>query len=116
MVLQSGTKALKEVQVVGTGYGTVDRKKLTSAVSSISSEQIKNEVLPTITQAIQGKAGGVQVTQKSGSPGGGLNIRVRGTTSINASSDPLYVVDGIPVNSTTNFTAIRHLEIITLMC
>jgi TonB-linked SusC/RagA family outer membrane protein len=104
VVLQSGTKALKEVQVVGTGYGTVDRKKLTSAVSSISSEQIKNEVLPTITQAIQGKAGGVQVTQKSGSPGGGLNIRVRGTTSINASSDPLYVVDGIPVNSTTNFT------------
>jgi len=104
VVLQSGTKALKEVQIVSTGYGTVNRAKLTSAVSSISSEQIKNEVLPTITQAIQGKAGGVQVTQKSGSPGGGLNIRVRGTTSISASSDPLYVVDGIPVNSTTNFT------------
>lgn len=102
--LQSSSKNLKEVQVVATGYGTVNRTKLTSAVSSISAGQIKNEVLPTITQAIQGKAGGVQVTQKSGSPGGGLNIRVRGTTSINASSDPLYVVDGVPVNSTTNFT------------
>ncbi len=45
----------------------------------------------------------MQVTQRSGSPGGGVNIRVRGTTSINASADPLYVVDGIPVNSTTNF-------------
>jgi TonB-linked SusC/RagA family outer membrane protein len=104
VVLLPESKALDEVQVVATGYGTVNRAKLTSAVSSIRADQIKNDVLPTITQAIQGKAGGVQVTQKSGSPGGGLNIRVRGTTSINASSDPLYVVDGIPVNSTTNFT------------
>lgn len=104
VVLGTAAKALKEVQVVATAYGTVDRAKLTSAVSSIGANEIKNDVLPTITQAIQGKAGGVQVTQKSGSPGGGLNIRVRGTTSINASSDPLYVVDGIPVNSTTNFT------------
>lgn len=104
VLLQGESKALQEVQVVATGYGTADRAKLTSSVSSIRADQIKNDVLPTITQAIQGKAGGVQVTQKSGSPGGGLNIRVRGTTSINASSDPLYVVDGIPVNSTTNFT------------
>ena len=104
VLLQTSSKALKEVQVVATGYGTVNRAKLTSSVSSIQADQIKNEVLPTISQAIQGKAGGVQVTQKSGSPGGGLSIRVRGTTSINASSDPLYVVDGIPVNSTTNFT------------
>ncbi|MCD0487407.1 TonB-dependent receptor [Pedobacter sp. MC2016-14] len=104
ILLQTQSKVLNEVQVVGTGYGTVNRSKLTSSVSSIGAGQIKNEVLPTISQAIQGKAGGVQVTQKSGSPGGGLNIRVRGTTSINASSDPLYVVDGIPVNSTTNFT------------
>ncbi|RZM07700.1 MAG: SusC/RagA family TonB-linked outer membrane protein, partial [Pedobacter sp.] len=104
IAMQAEAKELEEVQVVATAYGTVDRRKLTSAVSSIGADQIENEVLPSITQAIQGKAGGVQVTQKSGSPGGGLSIRVRGTTSINASSDPLYVVDGIPVNSTTNFT------------
>lgn len=102
--LSEEAQALKEVEVVAVGYGTMDRSKLTSSVSSIGSDQIENDVLPSVTQAIQGKAGGVQVTQKSGSPGGGLNIRVRGTTSINASSDPLYVVDGIPVNSTTNFT------------
>lgn len=102
--LSSRNQNLKEVQVVAVGYGTMDRSKLTSAVSSIGADEIEHEVLPSISQAIQGKAGGVQVTQKSGSPGGGLNIRVRGTTSINASSDPLYVIDGIPVNSTTNFT------------
>ncbi|QNL52523.1 SusC/RagA family TonB-linked outer membrane protein [Olivibacter sp. SDN3] len=104
VTLQEEAQALEEVEVVAIGYGTMDRSKLTSSVSSIGADQIENEVLPSVTQAIQGRAGGVQVTQRSGSPGGGLNIRVRGTTSINASSDPLYVVDGIPVNSTTNFT------------
>ena len=104
VVLRSETNMLDSVQVVAVGYGTMNRATLPSAVSSIGANEIKDEVLPSITQAIQGKAGGVQVTQKSGSPGGGISIRVRGTTSINASSDPLYVVDGIPVNSTTNFT------------
>ncbi|WP_231389878.1 SusC/RagA family TonB-linked outer membrane protein [Sphingobacterium pedocola] len=104
MILTNDSKTIASVDVVAVGYGTMQRATLASAVSSIGSDQIENEVLPSITQAIQGKAGGVQVSQKSGSPGGGLNIRVRGTTSINASSDPLYVVDGIPVNSTTNFT------------
>ncbi len=102
VVLKNEAKVLKEVVVVG--YGTMDRSTLTSSVSSIGSSALENDPLPSVTQAIQGKAGGVQVTQKSGSPGGGISIRVRGTTSINASSDPLYVVDGVPVNSTTNFT------------
>ncbi|WDF69823.1 SusC/RagA family TonB-linked outer membrane protein [Sphingobacterium oryzagri] len=104
VTLTQETKTIQSVEVVAVGYGTMERATLASSVSSIGSDQIENEVLPSIPQAIQGKAGGVQVTQKSGSPGGGLNIRVRGTTSINASSDPLYVIDGIPVNSTTNFT------------
>ncbi|NQD69283.1 SusC/RagA family TonB-linked outer membrane protein [Sphingobacterium shayense] len=104
VVLAAENNTLESVQVVAVGYGTMERATLPTAVSSIGANQIQDEVLPSITQAIQGKAGGVQVTQKSGSPGGGISIRVRGTTSINASSDPLYVVDGIPVNSTTNFT------------
>ncbi|EON77816.1 TonB-dependent receptor [Lunatimonas lonarensis] len=99
--LREEQKSLDEVVVVG--YGTMDRKRLTSAVSSISSDQIEKDPLPSLTQAIQGKAGGVQVTQNSGTPGGGISIRVRGTTSINASSEPLYVIDGVPVNSSTNF-------------
>ncbi|PRD57311.1 SusC/RagA family TonB-linked outer membrane protein [Sphingobacterium gobiense] len=104
VLLREESKTIESVQVVAVGYGTMERATLASSVSSIGADEIENEVLPSIPQAIQGKAGGVHVTQKSGSPGGGLNIRVRGTTSINASSDPLYVVDGIPVNSTTNFT------------
>ncbi len=104
ITLKTGAQTLDAVDVVAVGYGTMNRRTLTSAVSSIGAAEIDDDVLPSISQAIQGKAGGVQVTQKSGSPGGGLNIRVRGTTSINASSDPLYVIDGIPVNSTTNFT------------
>lgn len=101
VVMTEEEKVLEEVVVIG--YGTIDRATLTSAVSTIGREMMDKDPLPSITQAIQGKAGGVQVTQKSGSPGGGVSIRVRGTTSINASSDPLYVVDGIPVNSNTNF-------------
>lgn len=104
VLLSKESQTIQSVEVVAVGYGTMERATLASSVSSIGSDQIENEVLPSIPQAIQGKAGGVQVSQKSGSPGGGLSIRVRGTTSINASSDPLYVVDGIPVNSTTNFT------------
>lgn len=101
VTLKEEEKVLQEVVVIG--YGTIDRATLTSSVSSIGRDLIDKDPLPSIMQAIQGKAGGVQVTQKSGSPGGGVNIRVRGTTSINASSDPLYVVDGVPVNSNTNF-------------
>src|SRR5690606_20263772 len=104
VLLSEESKTIESVQVVAGGYGTIERATLATAVSSIGANEIEDEVLPSVTQAIQGKAGGVQVTQKSGSPGGGISIRVRGTTSINASSDPLYVVDGIPVNSTTNFT------------
>jgi TonB-linked SusC/RagA family outer membrane protein len=106
--LEPEQKVLKEVVVVG--YGTMDRATLTSSVSTVGGEQIENDILPSVSQAIQGKAGGVQVTQKSGSPGGGVSIRVRGTTSINAGSDPLYVVDGIPVNSTTNFVGGQNFD------
>lgn len=111
ITLETETNTIESVQVVAVGYGTMKRATLPTAVSSIGASEIENEVLPSITQAIQGKAGGVQVTQKSGSPGSGINIRVRGTTSINASSDPLYVVDGIPVNSTTNFTGGSSFEL-----
>ena len=101
IVLDETQEELQEVVVIG--YGTMDRKRLTSAVSTIGSDALERDPLPSLSQAIQGKAGGVQVTQNSGTPGGGISIRVRGTTSINASSEPLYVIDGVPVNSTTNF-------------
>lgn len=102
LALSEETVALQDVVVVG--YGTMDRATLASSVSTIGSDQMEKDPLPSITQAIQGRAAGVQVTQNSGSPGSGMSIRIRGTNSITGSSEPLYVVDGIPVNSSTNYT------------
>lgn len=86
-------------EVVVTGYGEQDRKTLTSSISSVSSKDIQGLPMASPDQMMQGRAAGVQVSSSSGTPGGGMYIRVRGSTSINASSDPLYVVDGIPIVS-----------------
>lgn len=96
--LMSETQQLKEVVVVG--YGVIDRQKLAGSVSSIGSEDIESDPVVGLNQAVQGKVAGVQVTQNSGTPGGGLNFRVRGITTLNSSTtEPLYVVDGVPTNS-----------------
>ncbi|KEO73153.1 SusC/RagA family TonB-linked outer membrane protein [Anditalea andensis] len=108
ITLRDEAQRLDEVVVIG--YGTMDRSRLTSSVSSIGSDALERDPLPSVAQAIQGKAGGVQVTQNSGTPGGGVSIRVRGTTSINASSEPLYVIDGVPVNGNTNFTGGQNFD------
>lgn len=90
-------KQLQEIVI--TGYGEQDRKTLTSAISSVSAQEIQNIPAASSDQLLQGRAAGVQVNSNSGTPGGGVTVRVRGTSSINASSDPLYVVDGIPIQS-----------------
>lgn len=84
-------------EVVVVGYGTVNKRDLTGAISSISSEQLKEVPITSLEQGIQGKVAGVHVTQASSAPGGGITIRVRGGTSINAGNEPLYVIDGFPV-------------------
>jgi len=86
-------------EVVVTGYGQQSRRTLTSAITSVSSKEIANIPAASSDQLLQGRAAGVQVNNNSGTPGGGVFVRVRGTSSINASSDPLYVVDGIPIQS-----------------
>lgn len=95
IILQEDVKQLAEFIIVG--YGEQDRKTLTSSISSVSSKDIQNLPMASPDQMLQGRAAGVQVNSSSGTPGGGMFIRVRGSTSINASSDPLYVVDGIPI-------------------
>jgi len=89
---------LEEMVVVG--YGTQSKRNLTSAVSSIDGNDIKEMPVAGIDQALQGRAAGVMVTNNTGEPGGGVTIRVRGTTSIGSGNDPLYVIDGVPVNNT----------------
>lgn len=95
--LQESNKILDDVVVIG--YGSVKRKDLTTAISSVNTEDINKRPIVTVGQAIQGKAAGVAVSQPNGTPGAEMTIRVRGTTSFNGSNDPLYVVDGVPVDN-----------------
>jgi TonB-linked SusC/RagA family outer membrane protein len=86
-------------QIVVIGYGTVKKSDLTGSVSSVKAEDLKDVPVTSFDQALQGRAAGVQVTQMSGKPGAETSIRIRGTTSINAGNEPLYVIDGMLVNS-----------------
>ena len=86
-------------EVVIIGYGSQRKSDLTGSVSSISNEELLAVPVTSFEQALQGRASGVQVTQATGVPGGETNIRIRGTSSVNASSEPLYVIDGMLVNS-----------------
>jgi TonB-linked SusC/RagA family outer membrane protein len=86
-------------QVVVTGYNTTQRKDITGSIASISPERFKDIPVASLDQALQGQAAGVQVTQSSGTPGGGISVRVRGNTSISASNRPLYIVDGVQVQT-----------------
>ncbi|WP_303923125.1 TonB-dependent receptor [Draconibacterium sediminis] len=95
--LKEDLKQLDEVVVIG--YGSVARKDVTTAVSTVSTKEIDERPIVSAAQAIQGKAAGVNVYQPSGAPGGEMVIRVRGTTSFNGSNSPLYVVDGVPVDN-----------------
>lgn len=85
--------------VVVIGYGSVKRKDVTTAISSVSTKDLDRRPIVNVGQAIQGRAAGVSVIQPNGAPGAEMSIRVRGTTSFNASNDPLYVVDGVPVDN-----------------
>jgi TonB-linked SusC/RagA family outer membrane protein len=95
--LAENNNQLNDVVVVG--YGTQTRKSLTGSVTTISVEEVKDKPVATFEQQLQGKAAGLQISSSTGIPGDGMFIRVRGTTSINASNDPLYVIDGVYVNS-----------------
>ena len=97
IVLQENMEALEEVVVIG--YGSVKRKDVTTAISSVSAKDLDQRPIVSAGQALQGKAAGVSVISPSGQPGGNMAIRVRGTTSFNGSNDPLYVVDGVPVDN-----------------
>lgn len=86
-------------QVVVIGYGAVRKSDLTGSVASIKAEDLRAIPATSFDQAMQGRAAGVQVTQTSGKPGAEASIRIRGTSSINAGNEPLYVIDGLLVSS-----------------
>lgn len=97
--LKEDVNQLNDVVVVG--YGTQERKNLVMSVASIKADEVKQQPVASFDAQLQGKASGLQINSNSGTPGDGIFIRIRGTTSINASNDPLYVVDGVFINNTS---------------
>lgn len=95
VVLSENASQLEEVVV--TGYGTQKRANISGSVSTVGSAEIAERPILRVEQALQGRTAGVQVAQVSGSPGSPLSVRVRGVGTIN-NSDPLYIVDGVPVD------------------
>lgn len=85
-------------EVVVIGYGTARRKDLTGSVSTVSTKDFNKGPLTSPEQLINGKVAGVQITAPSGAPGSGGRIRVRGTSSLSGSNDPLIIIDGVPVD------------------
>ncbi|WP_299259387.1 TonB-dependent receptor [uncultured Aquimarina sp.] len=86
-------------QVVVIGYGESRKKDLTSAISTISADVLEKQVVTNIDQGIQGLVSGVTVTRSSGRPGGAVSVRIRGTTSVTGSNEPLYIIDGVNVQN-----------------
>lgn len=100
VTLKSSDRSLEEVVVVG--YGTARRSDITSSITSLKAQELKDMPAAGIDQLLQGKAAGVTVTSNGGQPGGGVSVKVRGVTSIN-SNDPLFVIDGVPfINGNTS--------------
>ncbi|CAN5244208.1 TonB-dependent receptor [soil metagenome] len=84
-------------EVIVTGYVVQEKREITGSIASVSSADFQDIPVVGVDQALQGLAAGVQVTQSSGTPGGGIQVRVRGNTSISASNRPLFIIDGVPV-------------------
>ncbi|MGH2565546.1 MAG: TonB-dependent receptor plug domain-containing protein, partial [Ginsengibacter sp.] len=90
-------------EIVIIGYGSVNKKDLTGSVSVVDAKKIQDVPFTTIDNALAGKSAGVQVTKSDGTPGGAVRIRVRGSTSLLGGNDPLYIIDGVPVQVQSNF-------------
>jgi len=100
IVLQESAAALDEIVVVG--YGTQKKSDLTGSVASLSQDDMNPGANVSVDQMMAGRAAGVQINQASSAPGGGLAIRIRGSNSLNASNEPLYVIDGFPIDNSPN--------------
>ena len=97
ITLEEDKKMLDEVVVVG--YGTMKKSDISGASVSLGEQAVKGSIITSLDQSLQGRAAGVTAVQTSGAPGSSSSIRVRGTATINANAEPLYVIDGVPVQS-----------------
>lgn len=101
--METDVYAFEDVVVVG--YGTQQRTEVTGSVSSVRTEEIQNVPTSSFENALQGRMAGVNVAESTGEPGATPQILIRGTGSISAGNDPLYVVDGVPISKSTNLVA-----------
>jgi TonB-linked SusC/RagA family outer membrane protein len=108
--LKIDVKALEEVVVVG--YGTQRKVETTGSIASVKAADLVQTPVANIAQGLQARVAGVQINQNSGSPGGNVSVRIRGTNSINGSSEPLYVVDGIQISNGGGITDVSPLSTI----
>ncbi|GIR58101.1 MAG: hypothetical protein CM15mP65_06820 [Crocinitomicaceae bacterium] len=99
IILKENSKLLDDVVVVG--YGTLKREDLTGAIGSIKSKELEKIKSLTFEEQLANKMAGVQVVASEGGPDAGFKVKIRGGTSLNAASDPLYVLDGIPISGTS---------------
>lgn len=112
VMLKKKESELNEVVVVG--YGSQKKKDVTGSVATISSKDLDNRSNSQFGYSIEGKAAGVQVVRSSGQPQAGFSIRIRGTSSITAGSDPLYIVDGVPMEGINDINP-SDIENITIL-
>ena len=97
ILLEDDQEFLDEVVVIG--YGTVKKSDMTGSISTVKADEVNKGVITTPADLLRGKSAGVVVTSGSGMPGSGATIRIRGGSSLNASNDPLIVIDGLPVSN-----------------
>lgn len=98
--LEASSVGLEEVVV--TGYGNVEKRSFTGSVSQVQSKDLEDVPVASVDQALQGNVAGATITASTGTPGAVQQIRIRGISSINAGTSPLFVIDGVPVVSGTN--------------
>ena len=99
IALVSATTGLEQLVVIG--YGKIAKKDLTGSISSLSAADFNKGLQTSVDQMIKGRIPGVHITQSSAAPGGGVSVRIRGVNSLTASNDPLYVIDGFPIDNST---------------
>ncbi|RYE27807.1 MAG: SusC/RagA family TonB-linked outer membrane protein, partial [Sphingobacteriaceae bacterium] len=99
--LSEDALGLNEVVVTGTAVAT-SKKQLGNAISTVSGADLRNGAATSIDQALAGKVSGAQISQNSGNPAGGISVRLRGNSTIAGSSDPLYIVDGVIINNSSD--------------
>ena len=110
------TVQAKEIdEVVVVAYGKAKRTSYTGSVATISSDKINNRPVNNITKALEGQVAGLQAVSSSGQPGSVASVRIRGIGSVSASSDPLYVIDGIPFDGNINTISPNDIESISVL-